>query len=256
MSHYCVGVIIPKDKLENEDILSEMLAPYDEAIEVEPYVYRTKEQIIKMCREYKEQYNSNPEKYDYLSHYKDCVTDEDLHKAYIEFHKKYEDEKFDEEGNELSTYNPDSKWDWWTIVGRFSHESYAVRVGEFKLYDEPTTDELNKYKDIWAWLHNDVEYDRDYVRENFGFHYDFYKKEYLLGMYKDFDSFVKDETSNLPYALLNEDGWFERSETGMGWFGCDDATVDSVVKYQQYVEEYFNNPDNADNVMVFVDCHI
>jgi len=44
------------------------------------------------------------------------MTDEEYGYRYI---KK---DELDSEGNELSTYNPDSKWDWFRVGGRWSNE--------------------------------------------------------------------------------------------------------------------------------------
>jgi hypothetical protein len=41
MSHYCVGVIINNTN-DIESTIEKVLAPYDENLEVEPYVYKTK----------------------------------------------------------------------------------------------------------------------------------------------------------------------------------------------------------------------
>ena len=57
MSHYTVAVIT--DDLNKID---EMLKPYDENMEVKPYIVRTKEQIIKDAKERKERYLKYKEK--------------------------------------------------------------------------------------------------------------------------------------------------------------------------------------------------
>ena len=51
MSHYLVGVVV-NDISEVDDVL----APYDENMEVEPYIYRTKAQIIADGKARKERY--------------------------------------------------------------------------------------------------------------------------------------------------------------------------------------------------------
>lgn len=44
MSHYTVAVI---SRTGTEEEVAELLSPFDENIEVEPYIHRTKEQITK-----------------------------------------------------------------------------------------------------------------------------------------------------------------------------------------------------------------
>ena len=142
MSHYAVAVIT-----DNQTSVDELLAPYDEGIEVAPYVCRTKKQIIKDARdnianlrEDMKDYANNPD--EYLKNYKvywledgtekyvnppklsqhakdklsyEKLTDEELYQKSI-----YKYEKYDNDGNEFSTYNPDSKWDWYEVGGRWS----------------------------------------------------------------------------------------------------------------------------------------
>ena len=91
MSHFTVAVITAeKEKLD------EMLAPYDENLEVEPYVERTKKEIIEIARKRKEEYSKEQKEEKKLSDwqlkYVNAETDEDLYKAEID-----EDEQYDKE---------------------------------------------------------------------------------------------------------------------------------------------------------------
>ena len=74
MSHYLVRVVV-NDISEVDDIL----APYDEALEVEPYT---------------------------------------------------------DENGETTTYNPNSKWDWYCIGGRWDNGSNVIQIRDFILYDD------------------------------------------------------------------------------------------------------------------------
>lgn len=91
MSHFTVAVITAK-----KEKLEEMLAPYDENLEVEPYIERTKEEIIKEARKRKEDYSKEQEEEKKLSDwqlkYVNAETDEELYKAEID-----EDEQYDKE---------------------------------------------------------------------------------------------------------------------------------------------------------------
>ena len=100
MSHFTVAVITAeKEKLD------EMLAPYDENLEVEPYVERTKKEIIEIARKRKEDY-SKEQKEDYSKEQKEeknlsdwqlkyvnAETDEDLYKAEIDENEQYDKER-------------------------------------------------------------------------------------------------------------------------------------------------------------------
>lgn len=52
MSHFTVAVITAK-----KEKLEEMLASYDENLEVEPYIEKTKKEIIKEAKKQKEDYS-------------------------------------------------------------------------------------------------------------------------------------------------------------------------------------------------------
>lgn len=91
MSHYTVAVIT--DKLEK---LEEMLAPYDENLEVAPYIDETKEELIKKGRERKRRALKEKQEGKQLDEwnlkYLNANTDEELYKEVI-----YDDETYDKE---------------------------------------------------------------------------------------------------------------------------------------------------------------
>lgn len=134
MSHFAVYVFSEGYREDVEDLL----APYDERIKYAPYVEYTKEQAIAKVRkeieDYKNtiyaEYLANPEKYaqehgenpkhiDYLKNKfpkKLRWTDA---RCYKDIARCYKD-MIDENGSLLSTYNPNSKWDWYAIGGRWN----------------------------------------------------------------------------------------------------------------------------------------
>ena len=118
MSHFTVGVIT--DSID-EKAIEEILAPYSENLEVPPYIDITKEEIINNAKQRKNEYLKAIEKgeqlKDWQQEYINAKTDEELYEL-----ERYETEEFDENGNQLSRYNPLSKWDWWQIGGRWSGE--------------------------------------------------------------------------------------------------------------------------------------
>jgi len=134
MSHFSVYVFTKDGGRDVDDLL----APYDERIVYPPYIISTKEQTIKKVRknieDYKNgryaEYLADPEKYK-----SNCSNTQHIEYLEKEFPKKlnwtdeecyeserqyYEDDMVDEEGNLLSTYNPNSKWDWYEVGGRWS----------------------------------------------------------------------------------------------------------------------------------------
>lgn len=139
MSHFVVYVFNNVNKNDVEDLL----APYDENIEYAPYIKYTRQQAIAAVRneieEYKNtiyaEYIANPEAYKQKHH---INNDGDCHLQYLrdEFPKHlswtddecyeekrswFDDDMVDKDGNLLSTYNPKSKWDWYSIGGRWAN---------------------------------------------------------------------------------------------------------------------------------------
>lgn len=131
MSHFTVLVIGADHDAQ--------LAPFSEEIRVDTYISSTRHELIERNRDtltfmrdhgYAE-YLADPE--DYLERFKHnpghCKyftdgefaaklnwTDEQLYQDAIKYAEPYE---IDSEGNELSTYNPNAKWDWYQVGGRW-----------------------------------------------------------------------------------------------------------------------------------------
>ena len=98
MSHFCVAVAT---KTKDISEIEKLLEPYWEEKEVEPYIRRTKADIIEDARKWKADFEAelkeNPEKemFEWQQKYLNANTDEELYKL-----QKEEDELYDEDGNE------------------------------------------------------------------------------------------------------------------------------------------------------------
>ena len=124
MTHFTVGIIVPSHELSNlQSFIAEQMAPYDENLEVEPYVsYSVEKAKADLTRDStrleriieRQDANYNLEKCQELIEKLRVTTPEDKFREYVEYHKH-----FDEDGDPISTYNPDSKWDWYVIGGRW-----------------------------------------------------------------------------------------------------------------------------------------
>ena len=130
------------------------LDQYDENLVVDPYIAHTKEDAIDIAIQ------------NHVRHYKDAVNrlkEDSLSKGEYEYFNKivdkgpsisrkqaWEDVKewgyqMDDKENLLTTYNPDSKWDWYEIGGRWS--------GFLKLKkDGALTNEAYFYEIDWEWM--------------------------------------------------------------------------------------------------------
>lgn len=153
MTHFIGAVAVTQELLAKhgtqDGAVGEAVAKFDENTVVPRYVEHTKEELIAQTRadyeEYKSsgpyaRYHEDPEayklKYDYNPDHLEYLekefpkklewTDEEV---YADATKWHEEDQIGPEGEVYSTYNPDSKWDWWVIGGRWEEE-YATRQGE------------------------------------------------------------------------------------------------------------------------------
>lgn len=129
------------------------LDAYDEGLEVEEYIVHTKDEAIDIVKQnHAKAYESAIE---YLrksditesnKEYYQSIIDKGLFISYEDAWKKVLDwgYKLDDEENLLSTYNPDSKWDWYSIGGRWSgflctkerdDEGNPIRVNQAQFKD-------------------------------------------------------------------------------------------------------------------------
>ena len=221
MSHFTVYVF----SKDNGNDIEDLLAPYDENIEMSPYVKYTKAQAIAKVRkdleDYKhswiyEEYLRNPEAYrekhknnkDHLNYIENEYpkrlkwTDEECYEDMAQYARA--DGMVDDEGNLLSTYNPKSKWDWYVIGGRWS--------GNLKMKDGKEVDDA---------LVSEIDWDK----------------------------------TDIPFAFITPDGeWYERGE--MGWWACvsnEKEPADWEDEFKIAVKE-FSKDDKI--CVTLVDCHI
>lgn len=123
-------------------------------------------------------------------------------------------------GIQTSTYNPNSKWDWWTLGGRWDGSLYNKQ------------EELNP--EGWGWTGTNL------VENN---------SKDISVLLEEYENNPK-QTHIYPYAILGSDGiWYQKGK--MGWFGCSSEENydwnDEVIKiYEKY----------KDCKAYVVDCHI
>ena len=245
MSHYLVGVVV-NDISEVDDIL----APYDEELEVEPYIYKTKAELIANGKARKERYSKENDITDYMQEYLNATTDEELYQLEIE---DVDADYIDADGNELSTYNPKSKWDWYSIGGRWNDGENVVQIKDFKLYDDLDDDTIALYKRAWDSFEGKSELSEEDTKAIFG-EFRMWNDKYYLDRYGTCENYIKAMSSNIPYAFVDANGWYEKGQ--MGWWGCDNATQESIEDYTEFAEKYFTAEENQNKYIVWVDCHI
>ena len=269
MSHYSVAVFTKP----NGKTVDQLLAPFDENLEVEPYIESTKEDIIKKLRERATEIQNDIVKYnngekiepywlnksgELESFYKGFFdndkirTDEELYQMYAEDSESL----FDEAGNELSIYNPNSKWDWNVVGGRWSGLLKLKANKEFadsaKVKDvdfSPNKENIEKDKRRW-----EIFIDKKPLKEGEERPNPFYSEDYYKQRYKDANDFATRRSRFRTFAFVTPDG--EWNEPGkMGWQKIDTSTPDSQEKYNEMFEKYLNEADPEWTITI-VDCHI
>jgi hypothetical protein len=125
MTHFTVAIIVPDDELGRvEAFVTEQMAPYDEDIQVAPYVCysvaQAKADIERDTKRLKQIVSREEPGYD-LGRCRQALkelmatTPEAKYRERLKYH-----ERFNSRGEPVSTYNPSSKWDWYVIGGRWA----------------------------------------------------------------------------------------------------------------------------------------
>ena len=263
MSHFTVAVIHkPKQNVDD------LLAPYYEWLEVEPYINRTVDKIIedgiKRVERYLKDSKEDPkkyldvERYGWMRPYLEAYEVKDWDKMYL---AEREGETFDKDGNELTMYNPKSKWDWYSIGGRwagmlnvsskwvdeeYDGSGYVSDSAPIKVVDfSPNMDKYNRLKEWWE---ENVDSDEKEWT-------DFYRKEYYTDYYHDAHDYALRNSVFSTYAVVTSDGeWHERGE--MGWFGMSSETPEEGEDWDiNYYKNFIATADPEDWITI-VDCHI
>lgn len=282
MSHFCVAVIAKNNNFKE---VEELLKKYDENLEVEPRIKRTKEQMISDAKKYKQDLENklesdlNKKIAGYQKKYLDAKTDLELYLC-----ERETDEEYDVDGNELTTYNPNSKWDWYALGGRYNNmivvdrDDYDVCcISEpglgMKISDNvdghPELKKVNgaKIKNIhfnmmggdyneairkWELLVEGQKANNEDEKRIVD--YNFHSPEYYIYNYGTKEEYARQVAMFTPWAFLNEEGWFEMGN--MGWFALSDASKESRLSYLEYLNSYLNAPEHQEEYLFIIDCHI
>jgi hypothetical protein len=297
MSHFCVLVV----SNINDDI-DELLEPYNENRTVEQYVSKTKAEVIEEAKERRDDFKNgryaeflaDPIKYEtgctnsgHMEYIRETfpkileMTDEELYQNEIKY---YDSNEIGQNGEIYSTYNPDSKWDWYQVGGRYAG---MLRVKEGTPVHEPNfswgweSDEMEKIvaefgTDVavagtvdFTKLHRTDENYNDSIRywelivegaapknddEREMTKFDFYKPQFYVDRYGDKETYAKCQSSFSTWAVLMDSVWYEKGEMGM--FAMSGETHDEAVDWEMNFYDRFikNLPETS--ILTIVDCHI
>lgn len=160
-----------------------------------------------------------------MSHYTVIVTNtskDNLDEQLAPFSENLEVEPYKNDDGEMTTYNPNSKWDWYQVGGRWTGFFKKKKGAKGKVMQIP---------------------------------------ESLIGFYQPAKRGyadvikVKDvdwDNTESPYAILHEGNWFAVGE--MGWFGVSNDSMTQEEYEKKYKEIISSLPDDCE--LTAVDCHI
>lgn len=232
MSHFAVAVIHRDDQS-----VEELLAPYNENLEVEPYIEYTRDEAITYARE----------------HYLSKDTPDDVCYEYM-----VDDYITDSDGNLLSTYNPKSKWDWWESGGRFSgmlKNKDGNRIDEGRIKD--LIFDLDKAEYRYRLRYWDVVVNGSPLKpgETEDYFLNRFKKEYYTRRYGDAETYARLMATFSTYAVVTPDGEWH-APGNMGWFGMSDESDESWVDWVSNYDDRFISGSDPNWILTIVDCHI
>ena len=229
MSHYTVAVFHRKDQS-----IEELLEPYEEVISIDPSDSHSKERAIRYAR----------------CQYDDCskCTDATCLKKVLARNKPEKD-------GIIYLSNPDGKWDWWTIGGRWNQllriKDSSEKVDSARVADIDFTPNKKFYDDAL------IEWDSVVEGKTIdGLPPDpFVNKDDLVKTYKTREIYATVWACFETYAVITPDGeWHAQGQ--MGWFGIDSATADEEREWRTQYKERFIDTADPDWILTIVDCHI
>ena len=214
MSHYSVAVFLYDGNSLTETV-NRLLAPYDEALPVKKELSKTKA--------------------GYLGDDKKRLLSAGL---------------LNEAGDLYETFNPDAKWDWYQIGGRWQG-SLILKQGKTGFKGTPSllTEPSEHYDGAYV---RDIDFERmrEWKRKTLTPYKEiqkdpFWTEERIDATYRNEDEYIRRCTTFHTYAVVTPDGeWHAVGE--MGWFGF---SSESPARFLEPAQE-------NDWYMVIVDCHI
>ena len=173
--------------------------------------------------------------------------------------KRKRDENVHDEEASFGCYsNPNAKWDWFEIGGRWNN-SIKMKSGVFcnsckisEIDFTPDERDLEINRRFW-----EIVIDKEPLKEGEERPFCFYSEDYLKELYGNKETYALRKSIFSTYSILTPDGeWLEPGE--MGWFGISSSTTnDEKEWYNSYhgVIEKFTE-ENPDYMVTLVDCHI
>lgn len=175
--------------------------------------------------------------------------------------------------------NPNSKWDWYQVGGRYSGllklkptatsgehgekswinddmvipdnyvDSAKVKDVDFSVDEEQYNDALR----FWEMFVEGSEPSNSKEEEMLRFV--FYKPEYYINRYKNKEQYALITASMTTYAVITPDGeWHSKGE--MGYWACSSESDEESLLWDKSYMERFVDTSDPEWTLTIVDCHI
>jgi hypothetical protein len=264
MSHFTVMVI--------GDCVDDILEPYDENKKVKPHIDQTKDEIHKDFMKCQGRiYAENKPKDDLDDFEKLTLSIDNVNSKWLD---KWNGRKLDKNGNTLSTYNQDSKWDWYQVGGRWSGSLILKpdRIGDLGERSWTNRDVEVPSGRVDVAIKGDIDWDamNGEARKDAEKSWDdlfnpnpetcWYNSKYIekqqkshLELYGTKEEYVKRRGIWTPYAYVTESGWFAPGDMGYWGMSSDDTEDRDAFdqQFKKFIEEL-----SDDELITMVDCHI
>lgn len=283
--------------------LHNIMERFDENAEVEEYVVKTKAELIQDIRDNIDHESARlpapfadvdpstldedtMKSYDYINmalngKKLEDVTDEDLYEFYRTKISIPGEDQFDADGNLVSMCNPQGRWDYWTIGGRWEGkfiDNEGDKTDAVKICDidwdqttEPSKETREYVANCWRKQVEGKPIDPIYDKEHGAF---FPTKEYLLERYGDEDGYLHAQTifnagaivckdENGDYIWHDDDTeFFDRNnvkEEDMHNFSADSTYLKELNRAEaqwddEFLHKFILNGDQND-FLISIDIH-
>ena len=144
--------------------------------------------------------------------------------------------------------NPNAKWDWWTIGGRWDGwlvKKDGTRCNTCKVKDLSLEKMSEAEKeDAARYYDEEVARSKEANRKPFFWNYQETPTR---------EQYIKDAGNRIaPYAVLDEDEWYEKAT--MGWWGISSNEKDPE-EWEKWFKDWLGKLDPETEITI-VDCHI
>ena len=207
----------------------------------------------------------------------------ELYPTFEEYLEEYHCAEKDEETQDYGYWeNPNAKWDWFEVGGRWSGllkvpldcSNYGIGQKSWGWGDDDpytTTDQYRKVDSarIKDLVFLDCQNDYDKAKRFWEIYIEgqepqnekekkirsFLKKEYYINKFKTKETYAECEATFHTYAIIDKNGhWIAKGE--MGWWGISIDTENQEVEYiRNYKKNVFDDAEEDDYITI-VDCHI